>query len=122
MLGGSSYLLMFLVAAARMPRALPLALRLNGIGSRRSLLRRRMTTIAVTTSTMDPSSALGPPNKRPKVVLSRGKARLFREGERLVYGGAVSRLEHGRGVEAGGLVDVVDGQGTLVGWVSGRGL
>ena len=46
------------------------------------------------------------------VVLQRGKARLFRDGELLVYGGAVERVE-GKPT-AGELVDVTDGAGTLL--------
>ena len=52
---------------------------------------------------------------RPFVVLVRGKARLFREGEIVVYGGAVSQVS-GKGARVGTLVDVADGAGTVIGW------
>ena len=54
----------------------------------------------------------------PQVVLARGKARIFREGERVVYGGAVKKVEGAKAkdVPPGTIVDLVDGEGTLVGW------
>ena len=54
----------------------------------------------------------------PQVVLARGKARIFREGERVVYGGAVKKAEGAKAkdVAPGTIVDLVDGEGTLVGW------
>ena len=54
----------------------------------------------------------------PQVVLARGKARIFREGERVVYGGAVKKVEGAKAkdVAPGTIVDLVDGEGTLVGW------
>lgn len=61
-----------------------------------------------------PSSALTV--VAPRVVLARGKARLFREGERLVFGGAVKSAEAAAGLVPGELVDVVDGEQNLIGW------
>ena len=51
----------------------------------------------------------------PRVVLKGGKARLFKEGQPLVYSGAVDRVE-GRAPRAGDLVVVADGNRTPVGW------
>lgn len=50
----------------------------------------------------------------PTVVLSGGKARLFKGGNPLVFSGAVSAVRGS--AAAGDLVDVVDGSGSLVGW------
>jgi 23S rRNA G2069 N7-methylase RlmK/C1962 C5-methylase RlmI len=47
-------------------------------------------------------------------VLQRGKSRLFRDGELLVYGGAVERVEGHPA--AGDLVDVTDGAGKPLAW------
>jgi len=49
------------------------------------------------------------------VVLKGGKARLFREGNPLVYGGAVDRVEGPR-PGAGDLVAVLDGAKNPLGW------
>jgi len=54
---------------------------------------------------------------RPKVVLARGKSRLFRDGEMIVYSGAVSHVE-GVGkekIQMGSFVEVTDGAGSLIG-------
>ncbi|CAM9148063.1 unnamed protein product [Pylaiella littoralis] len=48
------------------------------------------------------------------VVVARGKARLFWEGNPLVYGGAVSRVEGGP--VAGDVVDVIDSSGQFIAW------
>ena len=49
------------------------------------------------------------------VRLTKGKARLFKQsGHPIVYGGAIDKVE-GK-PEPGGVVDVVDGAGGLIGW------
>lgn len=48
------------------------------------------------------------------VVIKRGKARLFRDGNPLVYSGAVASVD--AGARAGDLVRIVDGVGTMLGW------
>ncbi len=48
------------------------------------------------------------------VHLAGGKARLFKAGNPIVYGGAVQRVD-GKPLP-GDVVDVVDGKGTLIGW------
>ncbi len=58
----------------------------------------------------------GPSSEMPVVVLNRGKARLFRDGESLVYGGAVSHVEGGATLPVGTLVSVSDGAGNTIGW------
>jgi len=50
-----------------------------------------------------------------RVTLAGGKARLFKNGNPLVFGGAVKHVEP-KHVEAGAVVDVVDGSDKLVGW------
>lgn len=50
-----------------------------------------------------------------RVTLMGGKARLFKNGNPLVFGGAVKYVEP-KHVEAGAVVDVVDGSDKLVGW------
>lgn len=49
-----------------------------------------------------------------EVTLAGGKARLFRQGNPLVFAGAVSRVA-GKPA-AGDVVDVVDGAGSFIGW------
>ncbi|CAM9547700.1 unnamed protein product, partial [Ectocarpus sp. 6 AP-2014] len=48
------------------------------------------------------------------VVVARGKARLFWDGNPLVYGGAVSRVEGDPA--AGDVVDVIDSSGKFIAW------
>ena len=48
------------------------------------------------------------------VTIKRGKARLFRDGNPLVYGGAVERTTGD--VSRGDAVEVVDGAGNNIGW------
>lgn len=50
-----------------------------------------------------------------RVTLAGGKARLFKNGNPLVFGGAVKHVEP-KQVEPGAVVDVVDGSDKLVGW------
>ncbi|CAM9550865.1 unnamed protein product, partial [Discosporangium mesarthrocarpum] len=50
----------------------------------------------------------------PAVIVARGKARLFWEGNPLVYGGAVARVQ-GRPL-AGDIVDVLDSSGKFIAW------
>ena len=48
------------------------------------------------------------------VTIKRGKARLFRDGNPLVYGGAVERTTGS--INRGDAVEVVDGAGNPIGW------
>ncbi|CAM9286628.1 unnamed protein product [Hapterophycus canaliculatus] len=48
------------------------------------------------------------------VVVARGKARLFWDGNPLVYGGAISRVEGDP--MAGDVVDVIDSSGKFIAW------
>lgn len=48
------------------------------------------------------------------VRLKGGKARLFKNGHPLVFGGAVGQVTGEP--DAGGVVDVVDGKGSVIGW------
>ncbi|CAM9932704.1 unnamed protein product, partial [Choristocarpus tenellus] len=48
------------------------------------------------------------------VIVARGKARLFWEGNPLVYGGAVAKVEGSP--KAGDIVDVVDSSGKFIAW------
>ena len=50
-----------------------------------------------------------------RVTLVSGKARLFKNGNPLVFSGAVKRVEP-KGLQAGDIVDVVDGADKLLGW------
>ena len=68
--------------------------------ARRAVSQRRAATMAA--------------NAGKTVTLKRGKARLFKRGNPLVYGGAVERTS---GAPArGDVVDVLDGAGDRVGW------
>ena len=51
---------------------------------------------------------------KKSVTIKRGKARLFRDGNPLVYGGAVERTTGD--VSRGDAVEVVDGAGNNIGW------
>ena len=51
---------------------------------------------------------------KKSVTIKRGKARLFRDGNPLVYGGAVERTTGD--VRRGDAVEVVDGAGNNIGW------
>lgn len=84
---------------------LPVRPFMHPLARQRSLITRAMSAATATSS------------KRPVVVLSRGKARMFRDGEMLVYGGAVSHVEPASPeLTAGTLVDVSDGAGNILGW------
>ena len=50
-----------------------------------------------------------------RVTLVSGKARLFKNGNPLVFSGAVKRTDP-KGLQAGDVVDVVDGADKLLGW------
>jgi PUA-like domain len=52
----------------------------------------------------------------PRVVLKRGKARLFREGQPMVYGGAVDRVVGRPAPAAGDPVLLADGADAVIGW------
>lgn len=51
-----------------------------------------------------------------KVVLKRGKGRLFRDGHPLVYSGAIDRVEGRPPPIAGDAVLLADGAGQAIGW------
>jgi 23S rRNA G2069 N7-methylase RlmK/C1962 C5-methylase RlmI len=51
---------------------------------------------------------------KKSVTIKRGKARLFRDGNPLVYGGAVERTTGS--INRGDAVEVVDGAGNPIGW------
>ena len=51
-----------------------------------------------------------------RVVLKRGKARLFRDGHPLVYSGAVDRVEGRPPPVTGAPVLLSDGSGGAIGW------
>ena len=51
---------------------------------------------------------------KKSVTIKRGKARLFRDGNPLVYGGAVERTTGS--MSRGDAVEVVDGAGNNIGW------
>lgn len=60
------------------------------------------------------SAASTAPTPIPVVTIARGKARLFRDGNPLVYGGAVAGVT-GK-TSPGCVVDVADGAGKVIGW------
>lgn len=58
----------------------------------------------------------GPAPGLPRVVLKRGKARLFREGQPMVFGGAVDRVVGRPAPAAGDAVLLADGADSIIGW------
>ena len=83
----------------RLHLSLAMAMRCAALHLRRApSLRRSVTRMAASKS----------------VTIKRGKARLFRDGNPLVYGGAVERTTGD--VSRGDAVEVVDGAGNNIGW------
>lgn len=54
--------------------------------------------------------------RAPLVVLKRGKSRLFRDGQPIVYSGAVDRVVGRPTLQAGDCVLVGDGAENVIGW------
>ena len=83
----------------------------NMISSRMiSTVRSRLYSSPAFTATITMS---GSSSGRPNVVLDKGKARLFKDGNPIIYGGAVKETRGA--VSAGDEVDVFDHQENLIG-------
>jgi hypothetical protein len=67
---------------------------------------------------VEPTPTGGSADKYRAVTLRRGKARLFRDGSPLVYGGAIN--EPAASLRPSELVRVIDGTGETIGWGCAR--
>mmetsp|Transcript_9389 Transcript_9389/g.23920 ORF Transcript_9389/g.23920 Transcript_9389/m.23920 type:complete len:481 (+) Transcript_9389:168-1610(+) len=83
--------------------------------------RRGVAGLVTATTATDPGRTVaagsGSEEKRaPLVVLKRGKSRLFRDGQPIVYSGAVDRVVGRPTLQAGDCVLVGDGAENVIGW------